>query len=217
MAQTLWSLKFPRFAMKKNLDVTGLDFPDSETVSDCKICLAAKLPRQPFAKRIGRSFEKLQIIHTDLCRPMRTTSNGGARYFMTITDDYSRWGDVYFLKSKDEAPSKLIEFFEKAERQTGLRVKAVQSDNGTEFCNRTLDSYFKRKGIIRTNRSSHPAAKWRSRTSKSYSSGFSIMLMQADLPNSFWAEAISTANYVRNRCISKSLNAHRTINDQVKS
>lgn len=46
----LWHRRFDHLnfrdlhAMKKNLDVTGLDFPDSETVSDCKICLAAKSP-----------------------------------------------------------------------------------------------------------------------------------------------------------------------------
>lgn len=139
-------------------------------------------------------------------------SNGGARYFMTITDDYSRWGDVYFLKSKDEAPSKLIEFIEKAERQTGLRVKEVQirqSDNGTKFCNRTLDSYFKRKDIKCRLTAPHTpqqngVAKRRNHT---LVDSARCMLMQADFPNSFWAEAISTANYISNRCISKSLNA----------
>jgi len=106
---------------------------------------------------------------------------------MTITDDYSRWGDVYFLRSKNEAPSKLIEFIEKAERQTGLKVKAVQSDNGTKFCNRALDSYFKRKGILRRLTTPHTpqqngVAERRNRT---LVDSARCMLMQADLPNSF--------------------------------
>jgi len=46
------------------------------------------------------------------------------------------------LKSKDKAPSKIIEYVRLAKRQTGLKVKAVQSDNGTEY-NKTLDSFFK--------------------------------------------------------------------------
>jgi len=75
----LWHRRFGHLnfrdlhAMKRNLDVIGMDFPDSETISDCKICLAAKLPRQPFTKRINRSSEKLRIIHTDLCGPIRST------------------------------------------------------------------------------------------------------------------------------------------------
>lgn len=31
------------------------------------------------------------------------------------------------------------------------------------------------------------------------------LLIQLGLPPSFWAEAISTANYVKNRCISRSI------------
>lgn len=195
--------------MKNNLDVIGMDFKDSNSSSNCKTCLAAKLPRQPFPKRENRSTELLQIIHTDLCGPMRTTSNGGAKYFMTITDDRSRWGDVYFLKSKDEVPSRMIEFIEKVERQTGSKVKAVQSDNGTEFCNRKLDEYFKKKSIIRRLTVPHTpqqngVAERRNRT---LVESAKYMLMQANLPNSFWAEAINTVNYIRNRCISKSLDA----------
>ncbi|KMQ88628.1 retrovirus-related pol polyprotein from transposon tnt 1-94 [Lasius niger] len=195
--------------MKKNLDVIGMDFKDLNTTPDCKTCLTAKSPRQPFPKRENRSSEKLQIIHTDLCGPMRTTSNGGAKYFMTITDDYSRWGDVYFLKGKDEVPSKMIEFIEKAERQTGSKVKAVQSDNGTEFCNRKLDEYFEKKGILRrltvpNTPQQNGVAERRNRT---LVESARCMLTQANLPNSFWAEAINTANYIRNRCISKSLDA----------
>lgn len=103
----LWHRRFDHIfrdlrMMKKNFDVTDMDFDDLDTTPDCKTCLAAKSSRQLFPKRENRSSEKLQNIHTDLCGPMRTTSNGGARYFMTITD--SRWGDIYFLKSKDEVP-----------------------------------------------------------------------------------------------------------------
>lgn len=209
----LWHRRFGHLnfrdlhTMKKNLDVMGMDFKDFDATPDCTACLTAKLPRQPFSRSENRSSEKLQIIYTDLCGPMRTTSNGGARYFMTITDDYSRWGDVYFLKSKDEVPSRIIEFIEKAEWQTGSKVKAVQSDNDTEFRNRRLDEYFEKRDILRRLTVPHTpqqngVAERRNRTL--VDSARSI-LMQANLPNSFWSEAINTANYVRNRCISKSL------------
>jgi hypothetical protein len=42
----------------------------------------------------------LEIVHSDVCGPMRTTSLGGARYFVTYIDDFSRNVWVYLLKSK---------------------------------------------------------------------------------------------------------------------
>lgn len=175
VAQTLWSFKFPRFTRNEKKSrrhrhrLPGSDGFRLRYMSRCKIASSA-------------IYQKVF-----LCGPMRTTSNGGARYFMTITDDYSCWGDIYFLRSKDEALLKLIEFIEKAERQTGLKVKAVQSDNGTEFCNRALDSYFKRKGILHRLTTPHTpqqngVAKRRNRT---LVDSARCILMQADLLNSF--------------------------------
>ncbi len=47
-----------------------------------------------------RATKPLEIVHSDVCDPMRTTSLGGARYFVTYIDDFSRKVWVYSLKSK---------------------------------------------------------------------------------------------------------------------
>lgn len=80
---------------------------------------------------------------------MRTSSKGGARYFMTLIDDYSRWCQVYFLKSKSEAPSKFLEYKNLVENQTSHKIKAFHSDNGKEFCNSTMNRILKNSGIQR--------------------------------------------------------------------
>ena len=36
-----------------------------------------------------------EIIHTDVCGPMNVEARSGYRYFLTFTDDLSRW--VYLL------------------------------------------------------------------------------------------------------------------------
>ena len=46
--------------------------------------------------------ELLDVIHSDVCGPMRTASNGKAKYFATFIDDKSRWCEIRFLKSKHE-------------------------------------------------------------------------------------------------------------------
>ncbi|KAG6460307.1 hypothetical protein O3G_MSEX011897 [Manduca sexta] len=56
----------------------------------CTTCLEGKMTRLPF-KDIGtRASEPLQLIHSDLCGPMETISLGGARYYVTFIDDFSR-------------------------------------------------------------------------------------------------------------------------------
>jgi len=78
---------------------------------------------------------------------MRTPSHNGARYFLTFTDDYNRWTEVYFLKHKSEVSSKFVEYKCYAETQTERRIKTLQSDNGGVFCTATIDSILKKFGI----------------------------------------------------------------------
>ena len=43
----------------------------------------------------------LEYIHSDLWGPSQALTHGGARYFLSIIDDFSRMVWVYVLKSKD--------------------------------------------------------------------------------------------------------------------
>ncbi|KMQ87962.1 retrovirus-related pol polyprotein from transposon tnt 1-94 [Lasius niger] len=55
----------------------------------CDICVKGKLSRQPFKHSDKRASVPLEIIHSDLCRPMSTESLSGAKFFITFIDDYS--------------------------------------------------------------------------------------------------------------------------------
>ena len=80
----------------------GFSFHDFEF---CEHCLYGKQTQQPHKHRSTRRDTKLALVHSDLCGPMPNLSLGGASYFMTFIDDYSRKVWVYFLKHKDEALS----------------------------------------------------------------------------------------------------------------
>jgi len=70
-------------------------------------------------------------------------------FFLTFTDDYSRWTEVYFIKNKSEVISKFLEYKNYAETLTGQKLKVLHSDNGKEFCNAAMDEILKRFGIRR--------------------------------------------------------------------
>ncbi|GKA98369.1 retrotransposon protein, putative, ty1-copia subclass [Tanacetum coccineum] len=60
------------------------------------------MTKKPFPHSNERAKDLLGIIHTDVCGPLRHVSRQGASYFITFTDDYSRYGYVYLLKHKHE-------------------------------------------------------------------------------------------------------------------
>lgn len=100
----------------------------------CETCEIAKSKhRNPTNTNASKSTDLLSLVHTDLCGPMSTPSLGGARFFMAVTDDYSRFTITYFLKHKSEALERFLEYFAHAQRITGKQLKVIRTDNGGEL------------------------------------------------------------------------------------
>ncbi|GJU33188.1 putative ribonuclease H-like domain-containing protein [Tanacetum coccineum] len=57
---------------------------------------------------------------------------------MFITDDFSRFSWVFFLRTKDETSGILKDFIRQIENQLNQKVKTIRCDNGTEFKNRDI-------------------------------------------------------------------------------
>ncbi|KAI3735801.1 hypothetical protein L6452_15316 [Arctium lappa] len=89
----------------------------------------------------------LELLHMDLCGPMRTQSLGGKKYILVIVDDYSRYTWVKFLRSKDETPDVLITFLKTTQVNLQKPIKLLRTDNDTEFKNKTVQEYLESKGI----------------------------------------------------------------------
>ncbi len=57
-----------------------------------------------------RATDLLEIIHTDICGSMSVEVRGGYCYFLTFTDDLSRYGYILLMKHKSETFKKFKEF-----------------------------------------------------------------------------------------------------------
>ncbi|GJV70235.1 retrovirus-related pol polyprotein from transposon TNT 1-94 [Tanacetum coccineum] len=87
-------------------------------------CDLGKAKRKSFhTKTTPSSKIRLQLIHIDLCGPMRVESINGKKYILVILDDYSRYTRIHFLRSKDETPEVLIYFLKLAQR--GLHAQGI--------------------------------------------------------------------------------------------
>ncbi|GKB70486.1 retrotransposon protein, putative, ty1-copia subclass [Tanacetum coccineum] len=73
-----------------------------ESLEKCKSCISRKMARMPFPHQVERAKDPLGLIHIDVCGPFRTVSREVASYFITFTDDFSRYGYVYLMKHKHE-------------------------------------------------------------------------------------------------------------------
>lgn len=56
---------------------------------------------------------------------------------------------IYFLKTKDEAFSRFLEWKVIIENQTDRKIKKLRTYNGLEFCNKYFDSFCVEYGIVR--------------------------------------------------------------------
>jgi hypothetical protein len=99
----------------------------------CEGCIFGKQHRESFSNRTWKDRERLALVHSYLCGPMETVSFGKAHYFLTFIDDYSRKTWVYFLQEKSEVFTHFLEFKELVEKQSGLKILTLRTDNGGEY------------------------------------------------------------------------------------
>lgn len=77
----------------------------------CEACELSKSKRRnPKNSDPVQATELLSLVHTDLCGPMSTPLLGGARFFMAITDDWTRFTVIHFLRHKSEVFGKFVDY-----------------------------------------------------------------------------------------------------------
>ncbi|XP_070013337.1 uncharacterized protein [Nicotiana sylvestris] len=114
----------------------------------CDACAKEKQIRSFFKpKKEVRTSRPLDLLHMDLCGPMRVKSRGGKKYIFVIVDDYSRFTWTLFLITEDETFSVFAAFIKKIQVKMSHNVVSIRSDHGTEFDNAKFDEFCAENGI----------------------------------------------------------------------
>ncbi|GJU43594.1 putative ribonuclease H-like domain-containing protein [Tanacetum coccineum] len=155
------------------------------------------------AKTVSSISHSLQLLHMDLFGPTSVRSLNHKTYCLVITDDFSRFSWVFFLRTKDETSAILKDFIRQIENQLNQKVKTIRCDNGTEFKNKDVIEFCGSKGIKReySNARTPQQNRVAERKNRTLIEAARTMLADSFLPNTFWAEAVSTACYVLNRVL----------------
>ncbi|GJU80011.1 putative ribonuclease H-like domain-containing protein [Tanacetum coccineum] len=122
--------------LSKNDIVIGL--PNLKFIKDhlCSSCDLGKAKRKSFHTKTTLSFKRwLQLLHMDLCGPMRIESINGKKYVLVIVDEYFRYTWTRFLRSKDETSEVLINFLRLVQRGLHAQLEFLFSPMFDELLN----------------------------------------------------------------------------------
>ncbi|GJX01258.1 retrotransposon protein, putative, ty1-copia subclass [Tanacetum coccineum] len=125
----LWHCRLGHISKKRieKLQHDGLlNSTDLRAFEKCIPCMSGKMARKPYTHQVERAKDLLGLIHTDVCCPFKIMSRQGASYFVTFTDDFSRYGYIYLLKHKHEVFETFKVFQKEVENQLDM-VRSMMS------------------------------------------------------------------------------------------
>ena len=187
--------------------VKGFNYHVADSTKVCESCAQGKLHKTKFPRsERSRAKMPLELIHSDVCGKLSSKSLSGAEYFLTFIDDKTHYTWVYVLK-KSDVFEKFKEWKAMVEKQSGHQLKTLRTDNGGEYTSTEFEQYLRAEGVcheltIPKTPEQNGVAE---RMNRTLTESIRSMLINAKFPQTFWAKALSTAVYLRNRSPTKSL------------
>ena len=184
-----------------NLKPSGL----KTIVTDCPECVTGKMSAKPFHEHTRNASASGQILSVDICTT-GITSLDGFKYFLVITDDFSKFISVKLLRSRSEASSIVIDFMTYCNTKFGRPVQMLRADNEfatndlINFCNKFSGSALRFETPYTSQQNG--AAE---RCIRTVSDGMRVALHQSKLPSTLWDEAVLYAADSKNCVPSSSL------------
>ncbi|MCO5555235.1 hypothetical protein L7F22_008779 [Adiantum nelumboides] len=186
-------------------DLSLLEMPPRHV---CECCVLGKMHRFAFSQDGSvRATRKLQLVHSDVCGPMRTSPVGNSLYFVTFIDDFSRFCWVYPLKEKSDVFAVFQHNVSMVENETGCKVQTLRTDRRGEYMSGAFKDFLGKKGIkhqctMPYTPQQNGVAESKNRSSMEMAR---CMLKAKSLPHKLWIEAVACATHVLNKCPTRAL------------
>lgn len=185
-----------------------LTVSDCSEMMKCQCCIKAKATRMTIPKKSeSRASRPLDLVHSDVCGPMKTRTVGDKRYMLTFIDDYFRFTVTYLIQSKDEVLEKLQDYVTMTRNRFKRNMLTLRSDNGGEFTGQKIERYLRGLGIEHQKTVPYTPEQngVSERKNRSLTEMMRCMLTDSGLPDKYWGEAAATATYLQNRLLSKAV------------
>ena len=172
--------------------VVGLPKINAKDGVVCEDCVMGKQTRVSFkTKKTISTSRPLELLHIDLCGPMRTRSLNHSRYVLVIVDDFSRFTWTEFLQSKEDTFEQFEALMKRTQRKLGQQLVSIRSDHGTEFENSQFLGFCTENGI--SHNFSTPRTPQQNgvveRKNRTLEEMTRTMLLSSSLPQRFWGRS----------------------------
>jgi hypothetical protein len=160
----------------------------------CQVCNLSKMHCQPFSGSFPRASKPLEVIHMDLCGPMKPASRGGNLYSLKIIDGFSKYRFIYPITRKSDTFTTFKTFLAEVENVTGHKLILVVSDNRGEFVNHQFLTLFLTHGIqhLTTARYTPQQNPFAERGNHTTIERAQAMLATVGMPLHWWGKAFTT-------------------------
>jgi transposase InsO family protein len=190
------------------MNVTWTKSANPDSKLQCESCFVGKAHRAAMPQQAThRATAPLELVHSDVCGPMRTTSLSGFRYFVLFVDDCTRFMVVYPVSHKHEVLNRFLLYKAWAETMTGKRLQCLRTDGGGEYSSRAFNATLNTHGIRRQRTPPYTPEHngVAERANRTLMEAVRCMIHQARLPDTFWALALLCAVHLRNRSPTRAL------------
>ena len=190
--------------------VTGIALDSSSREEHCEACIYARATRQPVPKlRVSTQAKAFgDEIHTDVSGPAEVATRAGRRYFVTYTDDATRYTTTYLLAAKSDVFSTYQRFEAWARTQNHCSaIKVLRSDRGGEYLSNEFDKHLAAAGTARrlTVHDTPELNGIAERLNRTLGEKVRALLHMAALPPNMWGEALRHSTWLKNRTSTRAL------------
>lgn len=146
-------------------------------------------------------------MHSDIWGPASVETINRKQYFVSFTDDYSRFSNIYLIRKKDEAFS----CYRKYEAWLGTQhcaiIKRLHTDRGGEYLSTEFNDHLQLRGTVRR-LTVHDTPEYNGlpeQLNRTLMEKVRAMLHDSQLPKFLWGEALNHAVYLKNRTWTRAL------------
>ena len=130
-----------------------------------------------------------------------------SHYLITFIEDFTKYDHVYLISHKSKAFECFKSYSRLVENKLNVNIKALRTDQGHEYLSYLFKNYCDGKGIARqlTIPSTLQQIGIVEKGNRTMLDMVRSMMVQANLPISFWGDALLSTTYIFNQVPSKSV------------
>jgi hypothetical protein len=179
-----------------------------EEKQSCDTCIITKQHRAPFPAKVKYLADApLDLVHGDLCGPIKPAMSARWRFFLLLVDDATRYMWLTLLSTKGDAASVIKVIKATTGLEVGRSLRVLKTDNGGEFTVKEFATYCSYKRVHR-HFSAPYTPQWNGvveRRNQTVLGMVHELLKECGMPARFWGETVTTAIFLLNCTSTKAL------------